>query len=287
MPLATSVGNHRPGLENFLEDPPVRGIVVDDKHRLAGKLISSLFSMPGRCPAPGTPRRIENRKVLPWPSWLSAEIRPPISSIRWLEMARPSPVPPCRLVVDPSACSKGSKIKPSFSAGMPTPVSLTVKTRLISLSFSSGRLRLDGHENLAPLRELDRVADQVDQHLPESIGITDDQSGTSGLIRQASSSPLPWARSASVRIVPSTISRSAKRDRIENQLPGLDLGEIEDVVDDGQERLRRMLDDLEILALTGIELGIEHEFRHADDAVHRRANLVAHVGEELALGPIG
>ena len=47
------------------------------------------------------------------------------------------------------------------------------------------------------------------------------------------------------------------------------------------------LHDLEVLALAGIELGIQHELGHADHAVHRRANLVAHVGEEFALGPIG
>jgi hypothetical protein len=32
------------------------------------------------------------------------------------------------------------------------------------------------------------------------------------------------------------------------------------------------------------QLGIEREVRHADDAVHRRADLMAHVGEELAFG---
>ena len=39
--------------------------------------------------------------------------------------------------------------------------------------------------------------------------------------------------------------------------------------------------------LAGVELGIEHQLGHADDAVHRGANLVAHVGEEFALGPVG
>ena len=37
----------------------------------------------------------------------------------------------------------------------------------------------------------------------------------------------------------------------------------------------------------GFELGVEHQLGHADHAVHRRADLVAHVGQELALGPIG
>ena len=35
------------------------------------------------------------------------------------------------------------------------------------------------------------------------------------------------------------------------------------------------------------EPGVEHQFDHAEHAVHRRADLVAHVGEELGLGAVG
>ncbi len=47
-------------------------------------------------------------------------------------MARPSPVPSKRLVADPSACTKASKMSRSLSAGMPIPVSLTAKCRATS-----------------------------------------------------------------------------------------------------------------------------------------------------------
>ncbi len=36
-----------------------------------------------------------------------------------------------------------------------------------------------------------------------------------------------------------------------------------------------------------VSVGVEHEIGHADDAVHRRADLVAHVRQELALGLVG
>ena len=42
----------------------------------------------------------------------------------------------------------------------------------------------------------------------------------------------------------------------------------------------------QVLALLGGELGVERQLGHADDAVHRRADLVAHVGEKLALGVV-
>ena len=43
----------------------------------------------------------------------------------------------------------------------------------------------------------------------------------------------------------------------------------------------------QVLALFGGELGIEHQPEHADHAIQRGANLVTHVGQELALGAAG
>src|SRR5258707_419709 len=68
------------------------------------------------------------------------------------------------------------------------------------------------------------------------------------------------------------------------ELAGLDLGEIEDVVDDAQEGITALPDGLGVLVLLGAEGGIQQQGGHADHAVHRRANLVAHHREELALG---
>ncbi len=39
--------------------------------------------------------------------------------------------------------------------------------------------------------------------------------------------------------------------------------------------------------LPGSASVVERQLGHADDAVHRRADLVAHIGEEVALGPVG
>ena len=45
------------------------------------------------------------------------------------------------------------------------------------------------------------------------------------------------------------------------------------------------LDRLGVFLLSGREVGVEEQVRHADDAVHGRANLVAHVGEEFRFEP--
>ena len=42
-----------------------------------------------------------------------------------------------------------------------------------------------------------------------------------------------------------------------------------------------------IAALLRRQVGVQQQPDHADDAVHGRADLVAHVGQELALGDVG
>ena len=76
-----------------------------------------------------------------------------------------------------------------------------------------------------------------------------------------------------------------ERDRLEPQLARFDLGEVENVVDDAEQRVGGRFDHPEVLALLDGELGVERQIRHADDAVHRRPNLVAHVGEKLRFQP--
>ena len=95
--------------------------------------------------------------------------------------------------------------------------------------------------------------------------------------------------SASWRAVPITSSisgASIDRLRIELELAGLDLGKIEHLVDQAEQmragamhaaqRLRRLL------GAEARRVG-EHHLGQPDDGVERRAQLVAHVGEELRL----
>jgi hypothetical protein len=49
-------------------------------------------------------------KVLPWRSWLSNQIRPPINSTSAAAMDKPNPEPPYFRVEDPSTWVNGSKI---------------------------------------------------------------------------------------------------------------------------------------------------------------------------------
>ena len=71
--------------------------------------------------------------------------------------------------------------------------------------------------------------------------------------------------------------------RFEPQLAGFDLREVEDVVDDGEQRVGGALDGRGEAALARIELGIEQQLGHAEHAVHGRADFVRHAREEFAL----
>lgn len=64
-------------------------------------------------------------KVLPWPGVLLEPMLPPIKSHSRRQIARPRPVPPCRRVVDESACWKGINSLLITSGVMPMPLSCT------------------------------------------------------------------------------------------------------------------------------------------------------------------
>jgi hypothetical protein len=73
-------------------------------------------------------------------------------------------------------------------------------------------------------------------------------------------------------------------DRVELEFPRLYLREVQDVVDDGQQRIGGRLHDSQVLPLFGRELRVEHEIGHPDDTIHRRPDLMTHICQELVLG---
>ena len=68
---------------------------------------------------------------------------------------------------------------------------------------------------------------------------------------------------------------------------GLDPGQVEDVVDQEEERLGARLGDLDVAPLVVVEPGAREQVGHAHDGVEGAAELVAHRGEEAVLGPVG
>ena len=76
-------------------------------------------------------------------------------------------------------------------------------------------------------------------------------------------------------------------DRLQFQPARLDLGEVQDVVDHPEQRFGRGANGLGEFPLLRGQLGVQDEIGHADHAVHRRADLVTHVRQELGLCLVG
>ena len=72
------------------------------------------------------------------------------------------------------------------------------------------------------------------------------------------------------------------------ELPGLDLGQVEHIVDEPEQVSAIGLDALEHLAhpVGGLAVDVvENELGVAENGIQRRAQLVAHIGEELGFVP--
>src|ERR671936_312515 len=110
-------------LEHVARQLPVVRVVVDDEDDLPGHHASCRT---GRV----------KRNVLPRPTSLSTQSRPPCSSTSFRESGRPRPVPSARLPSE--VCSNSSKIVSNSSAEIPGPVSATA----ISTSPSSSRAEM-------------------------------------------------------------------------------------------------------------------------------------------------
>jgi len=71
------------------------------------------------------------------------------------------------------------------------------------------------------------------------------------------------------------------------QLPGLDPGEVENVVDEMQQGIAGLADAQGHFTLIGRQGAVLQDLRETQDGVHRGPHLMAHVRQELALGGAG
>ena len=141
----------------------------------------------------------------------------------------------------------------------------------------------DLDRDAAGLGELDRIADQVGQHLAQPVRITAEITLGGRVDQGAQLQPL-FGRLGGDDLDHAFDQRlEVEVDGIELDPAGLQLRDVEDVVDDGQQILARRLDRLGEGLLLQVEPARQQQARHAQHAIHRRADLVAHVREEFGL----
>ena len=105
----------------------------------------------------------------------------------------------------------------------------------------------------ALLGELDGVADQVEQHLAQPQRIAEQRHGhVVGDVAPRRPGPSPRRAARPALTTLSSVSPRSKAVCSRSSLPGLDLREIQDVVDDAQQGVRRAVDLLQVVALLGV-----------------------------------
>ncbi|VVN48898.1 hypothetical protein PS681_06148 [Pseudomonas fluorescens] len=78
-----------------------------------------------------------------------------------------------------------------------------------------------------------------------------------------------------------------ERNVVEHQFAGLDFREVEDLVDDPQQAVGGFFDGAQIVELARGQFAFLQQMGEAENAVERRADLVAHVGEKFGFDPAG
>ena len=149
-------------------------------------------------------------------------------------------------------------------------------------------LDLDLQNHFAAVGELDGIAQQIHDHLPQPRGIAHDlgrnvgadvadqlqpfcrgaqAKGLSGLLQSLAQVELRWCP---VRAFPASILEKSRMSLMTVSSESADV-----------------LTMLRYSRCSAVSVGFQRQLRHADDAVHGRADFVAHVGQELALGAAG
>ena len=78
-----------------------------------------------------------------------------------------------------------------------------------------------------------------------------------------------------------------KGNLLEREFASFNFRNIEDVVHDAKQAACRDVDLGQVCSLPRVWIGAQCQVRHARDRVHRRTDLVAHIGKKFRLGPVG
>ena len=139
----------------------------------------------------------------------------------------------------------------------------------------------------ARLGEFDGIAHQIHPHLPQPVGVAHGQCGHLPVHLQHERQPLGACRrlEQGERVL-QNLPR-AERNALELHLIGLDLGEVEDVVDERKQGIAGDEDVVDKAVLLGVERSGLEQLGQAQRAVHGGADLVAHHRQEAAFGHVG
>ena len=152
--------------------------------------------------------------------------------------------------------------------------------------FACDEVQVDRHL-AAGGGELDRVARQVGQHLAQAKHVAENEVDAGGDRGDDDFQPLVDAGEG--RKIGDVVEQfgQAERCALDVEALRLDLREIEDIVEDVEQRTAGAVDLVDHFAHRRVEFLPVEQIGEAEDRVHRRPDFVAHVGQELTLGSVG
>ena len=291
-PLPASVGStpHEP--QQFVQDAAVGGVVVHDQHaqrRADSRRDHGRRDCRSRLAATPT-RHGEAERAAAARAARRAAIVPPISATRRRrdrQAQAGAAVPARHRAVGLRERLEDQRLLVARDADAGV-ADRERAGRTPSRSPAIGSASATSTDDLAALGELDGVADQVQQHLAQALGVADDAVGHVRRDAPRQLEPLLCARTA--EHLHGVAEHLAERRTDAGSSSSLPASIFEKSRMSLMMRSSASADDLTMpryCALLGIVRRLEQQLGHAEHAVHRGADLVAHVGQELALGAVG
>ncbi len=170
----------------------------------------------------------------------------------------------------------------AFLLGQPDPC--VFYTDLKTLVF---HIHVHGYEDTALVCKFYRVANQVDQDLPDTRIITHQFDRHIGGDVACNVDPLVKRMGRHQFAHLFNQGGDAKRFFTQINFTGFNFGEVENIVDDRQQRFCGALHRTRVGALCGREFRFQQKADHAQNTVHWCTDFMAHGGQKLALGPVG
>ena len=219
------------------------------------------------------------KNMVPPPGASAKPTLPPICWTISFTMLRPSPVPPLARASELSAWANRSNTRPLKCAGMPGPWSRTMMRTLPSRRSAARTISLPRGENLiafdrrlAPPGPADPCRHRRRRRRTAQIEPQDE----AGSLRQRAADR------------DRLLEQGLDRDRLEMErdLAGLELLDVEDVVDEAMQAPAVRVGDVEQFLRLEADMRVEvvlHQGERGGDRGQRRAQLVADRGDELVL----
>ena len=148
--------------------------------------------------------------------------------------------------------------------------------------------RLHTQADRTVVGELDGIADEVDQHLPQTQGVAL-QEGVGDVFRQFAAQLQAFFLSLVLKHADHTVDTLRQRQWhfFQHHPVSLDSRQIEDVVEHTKQAAGGSFSHVETFLTAGVDHAPLGHVDHAHDAVHRRPQFVAHVGKKGTLGAVG